>query len=104
MNDPFCRVEKRRERGYNAVRGALEANGVDTVEAAEGVRDSMKRNAWIVAAVVLAVGAVMSLVFPSLTGLFAVIVVAAWLAVMNTALNGQRHVKRYIAEELVDRD
>ncbi len=100
LNDPFGRLERRHQVGYEALRDSLNRNKIDTVEGARKIiRDTKVRALKFVAGV----GAVLLLTYllaPGyLVGVGAVGVIAGAWAISWT-VNGERYVKRYIEEEL----
>ncbi len=100
INDPFGRLERRHQIGYEAVRDSMARNNIDTPEAARGVIKDTKKRAlkFIAAAAVIAL--LTYLLFPRaiiIVGGVAV-VIGAW--VISWTINGERYISRYIDEEL----
>ena len=100
LNDPFGRMERRHQVGYEALRDSLHRNKIYTEEGARKIiRDTKTRALKFV----IGAGVVVLLTYlllPSfLIGVGAVVVLAgAW--VITWTVNGERYVKRYIEEEL----
>lgn len=100
LNDPFGRMERRHQTGYEAMRKSLERAGITTPEAArEIIRQSQKRVMNILVVVLITLLLVI-LIFPKATPLviFLAVLVAVWL--FNSTVNGKRYIERYIDEEL----
>ncbi|MEJ2133722.1 MAG: hypothetical protein P8X86_00590 [Desulfofustis sp.] len=100
INDPFGRMERRHQAGYEALRDSLTRNNIDTVEGARKIIRDTKMRA--VKFVIAAAGALLLtyLLAPGfLIGIGAVAVLTgAW--VISWTINGERYVRRYIEEEL----
>ncbi|NNF45532.1 MAG: hypothetical protein HKN69_02065 [Desulfofustis sp.] len=100
LNDPFGRMERRHQIGYETVRDSLHRNRIYTEEGARKIiRDTKMRALKFV----VGAGALLLLTYlllPSfLIGVGAVVVLAGvW--VVTWTVNGERYVKRYIEEEL----
>lgn len=100
LNDPFGRMERRHQVGYEALRDSLNRNNIDTVEGARKIIRDTKMRAF---KFVVGAGAALLLTYllvPSfLIGVGAVVVLAGvW--VITWTVNAERYVRRYIEEEL----
>lgn len=102
LNDPFGRVERRKQISYDAMRQGLIESGVTTREAAARVQKEMLRRALFAMLFVVLVGAGILLVLPGSRGAVLVVGVMILLWLLSTALNGYGSLKRYIREELSD--
>ena len=100
LNDPFGRLERRHQVGYETVRDSLNRNNIDTVEGARKIiRDTKMRAAKFVAGAGAALLLTYLLMPSFLVGVGAVVVLTgAW--VITWAINGERYVTRFIEEEL----
>lgn len=100
FNDPFGRMEKRHQLGYESVRDTMRNSGIDTPdEAWETIRQSKKRALKYMSigtAVLLLVTWVLPKLMPVTLSLALFLVV--WIA--SSTINGQRYIQRYIADEL----
>ncbi|MEJ2056629.1 MAG: hypothetical protein P8X39_02175 [Desulfofustis sp.] len=100
INDPFGRMERRHQIGYETVRDSMQRNNISTPEAArEIIKDTKKRALKLVAAAV-AIATLTYLLLPKaiiIVGAAAVLT-GAW--VINWTINGERYINRYIDEEL----
>lgn len=100
INDPFGRMKRRHQTGYETLRDSLNRNNIDTVEGARKIiRDTKVRALKFVVAAAAVLLLTYLLVPGYLVGVGAVIVLAsAW--VITWTINGERYVNRYIDEEL----
>jgi hypothetical protein len=100
LNDPFGRMERRHQVGYEALRDSLHRNKIDTEEGARKIiRDTKMRALKFV----VGAGAVVLLTYLLLPGYLIGVGAVAALAgawVIAWTVNGERYVKRYIEEEL----
>jgi uncharacterized membrane-anchored protein len=103
LNDPFGRLESRHQRGYEQMKASLRQAGVDDPEAAR----VLIKQAWTRAVQVVMVGLVMmallALAIPKAAPLALGLGVFLLVWVVSSTLNGQRYIRRYIAEDLGDR-
>ncbi len=100
LNDPFGRMERRHQLGYETMRDAMRRSGIDTPEAAREIIKQARQRALKFIGITLAVLVPISLFFPQfllLTGALAVLLIA-WTA--SSTMNGQRYINRYIKEDL----
>jgi len=100
LNDPFGRMERRHQVGYEAVRDSLQRTGIDTEEAARKVIGDTGKRALIFVAVAVALTALTRLLFPAALLLVSAfcLLLSAW--VISWTINGRRYVERYIREEI----
>jgi len=103
LNDPFGRLKRRDEAGYEAVKAALVRAGVRDRDAAQRVIARTRTR------VLLFIGGVCAALLPALVlwPRLAPVLVAGALLLMAVAVDslvkGRRHVRRYIDEEVADR-
>lgn len=103
INDPFGRLERRHQIGYEVVRDSMLRNNIDTPEAARRIMRDTKKRAWKFVSAATAVAALTYLLLP---GAIIIVGAAALLAgawVVNWTMNGARYINRYIDEELSGR-
>jgi hypothetical protein len=100
LNDPFGRLESRHQIGYESMRDTMRSNGINTQQAAlEFIRQSKKRALKFL-------GVAMVLLLPVIWLLPKAMPVTVSLAlflivwIVNSNINGQRYIKRYIDEDL----
>ncbi len=100
LNDPFGRVEKRHQLGYESMRDTMRNSGIDTPDRAwEAIKQSKKcalKFITIGVAVLLLVTLVLPKMMPVTLSLALFFVV--WVA--TSTINGQRYTQRYIDDEL----
>jgi maltodextrin utilization protein YvdJ len=100
LNDPFGRMERRHQAGYEMMRTALRNAGIETAEQAEdAIRQSWKRGYKIMGVGMLLLLVVLVL-FPTAAPLILALGVVMVVWVVSSNLSGQRYIKRYIDEDL----
>ena len=102
LNDPFGRMERRHQVGYEAVRDSLSRNNVDTVEAAQKIIKDTKIRALKFVGIAAVALFLSYLLFPGAMLAVAAIIILAGAWVIAWTINGERYIKRYIEEELSD--
>jgi len=104
LNDPFGRLQSRRQTEYNSLRDSLKEIGLNNLEDAQALLDKLlRRGIWGLAIIVPAT----LLLALLLSGLRAFVLACGALAVFwlfKTTLNSREYVKRYIQEELEGHD
>jgi hypothetical protein len=102
INDPFGRLQSKRQKEYESLRDSLKELGVTTLDDAQSVLDKIQRRGiWGLTFIVPAT-LLLALV---LTGLRAFVLLCGALAafwLFKTVFNSREYVKRYIEEELSD--
>lgn len=100
FNDPFGRMEKRHQTGYESLRDSMQHGGIDTAEAARDViRKTKIRALKLVVLCLLAIVLVAWLLPDALLGTMCVaFLIGVWL--VTWTINGERYIQRYIKEEL----
>ena len=100
LNDPFGRLQRRHQAGYEMTRDALRKGGIDSPGAAqEAIRQAWRRGFRFMGVGMLLLLLLMLFIpkaAPLILGLALFMVV--W--VVSSTVNGQRYIKRYIEEEL----
>jgi hypothetical protein len=100
LNDPFGRLESRHQKGYESMKASLQQAGIETPEAA----NTVLKQAWRRGAQVLGVGllllAIVALLIPKTVPLALGLGLFLLVWVVSSNLNGQRYIRRYIAEDL----
>ena len=100
LNDPFGRMEKRHQVGYEAVRDSLNRGNIDTVEGARRIiKDTRKRALKFVVAAAAAALLTYFLLPKALLAVGAVVFLAGVWVITWTVM-GERYIKRYIEEEI----
>jgi len=100
LNDPFGRLERKHQRGYEMMRDVMSKGGVDTPYAAqEIIRQSKTRAVKFLAIGLVLFVLVIWLVPKALMVAFCLLLfLVVW--VITSTLNGKRYIERYIDEEL----
>jgi len=100
MNDPFGRVQSKRQKEYESLRDSLRKNGVTTRVQAEELLEQLRRrgNWWL--AVIVPGTLLLALVLTEVRGAVLVCGAIALLWLHITLKKSQEYVKRYIQEEL----
>ncbi|MCW8905783.1 MAG: hypothetical protein OQL28_00910 [Sedimenticola sp.] len=104
LNDPFGRVERRKENSYQSLRQSLLESGVDRREAAEALLKGMLKRALIGALVLLSLVAILVLLLPQSRAAILLVGLVILLWLLASTLNAYGLIRRYIAEELASTD
>ena len=100
LSDPFGRMERRHQAGYETMRDALKGSGIDTEEkACQLIRQTKSRMIRFLAGVFI----VLFLIFVFLPDMLPIalgltVFLAVWA--ITSAVNGSRYIQRYIEEDL----
>jgi Flp pilus assembly protein TadB len=100
LNDPFGRMARRHQTGYESMRAILQNANVTTPEAAREVMRNTRIRAvkFLVVCIFLLLLAAWLLPDSFIVAVFFGCLVIAW--VLTWTINGQRYVQRYIDEDL----
>lgn len=100
LNDPFGRMERRHQVGYEVVKDSMVRNNIDTAEAARGIIKDTKKRALKFVAAALVISLLTYLLLPRAIIIVgaAGLLLGAW--VFNWTVNAERYISRYIDEEL----
>jgi Flp pilus assembly protein TadB len=100
MNDPFGRLERRHQAGYEAMRDSLRKGGVKTKEEARELMRGSEQRVIKFLAIALGVALLLTLLFPSAVPvvLAAALFLLVW--VITFTINGRRYINRFIEEDL----
>jgi hypothetical protein len=100
LNDPFGRLQSKRQKEYESLRDSLKEVGLNNLEDAEALLEKLKRRGLIGVAIIVPAALLIALVLP---GLRAFVLACGLLAIfwlVKTTLNSREYVQRYIQEEL----
>lgn len=100
LNDPFGRVEQRKQNSYQSLRRSLIESGVSGRASAEVLLKGMLRRALYGALIVLLLTAVLVLLLPQSAAVTLAIAVVILLWLLGTTFNAYGFIRRYIDEEL----
>ncbi len=100
FNDPFGRVERRHQIGYESMRDTMRRSGINTPQAArEIIRQSKTRSLKFLGVTMVLLLSVIWLVPKAMPMAFALaLLMVIW--VVSSAVNGRNYIQRYIDEEL----
>jgi len=100
LNDPFGRMARRHQAGYEAMRDALRRSGTETAEAAWEIYTQAKKRGrkfiGIGSAILFLVTIILPQALPITLSL--ALLLTAW--VLSSTINGRRYILRYINEDL----
>ena len=102
INDPFGRVQSKRQREYESLRDSLKELGLNNHSDAQALLEKLKRRGIYGLAIIVPTTLLLALVLPGFRAfvLACGVLVVFWL--FKTTLSSQEYVKRYIQEELGD--
>lgn len=100
LNDPFGRMERRHQAGYEAMRQSLLRGGINSSESARDLIHQSKKRALKTFGVAFLIFLVILVAWPKAmtVALFLLLFLAVWL--VNSTVNGQRYIERFIEEEM----
>jgi hypothetical protein len=104
LNDPFGRLESKKQKEYESLRDSLKEKGLNNREDAQALIQTLrKRGIWGVGIIVPSC-MLLALIFSDLRAFILLCggLAAFWL--IKTVLNSQEYVKRYVQEELDEQD
>lgn len=104
INDPFGRVQSKNKKEYESLRDSLKEAGVSNPDDAQDLLKKLQRRGMWGLAIIALTTLLLALVLPKL-GAFVLIcgaIVGIWL--IKTTISSQEYIKRYIQEELSDRN
>ena len=100
FNDPFGRLQSKRQKDYVALRDSLKKMGLDNLDDAYALLEKLQRRGIWGLGIIVPGTLFLALVLP---GLRAFVLICGGLAVFwlyKITLNSREYVKRYILEEL----
>ncbi|MEW8626208.1 MAG: hypothetical protein AB2551_10675 [Candidatus Thiodiazotropha sp.] len=100
LNDPFGRMERRHQLGYEMMRDALREAGIETPgEARDAISKAWKRGFKIMGVGMLLLLGVLAAI-PNAAPLILVLAFIMVVWVVSSNINGQKYINRYIKEEM----
>ncbi len=99
LNDPFHRVDRKRQQNYHAFRDRLVQQGIRDRDSALAVAQSMSRNALVLAALLLLVTLVAALLLPQAVGIVLSCAILGGLWIGTIFFQARMHLKRYMLEQ-----
>ena len=100
INDPFGRIESRRQKEYESLRLSLQEAGLTSRADAQALLEKLRRRGSWGLAVIVPVALLLALALPGLRAFVLACGVLAVFWLVKTVLKSQEYVKRYIREEL----
>lgn len=100
LNDPFGRMERKHQAGYESMRTTLRNSGVNSPEAAREIISKSKDRIYKAVGVAVLLGLLLMLALPKTMPVVVCLVVLVLVFCFNSLVNGKRYIERYIAEEL----
>jgi len=100
LNDPFGRMERKHQRGYELMRDAMRKSGVNTPHAAQEIIKQSKTRAMKFLAIGVALFFLVILLVPKAMVVAFCMLLFLVLWVFTSMINGKRYIERYIDEEL----
>lgn len=100
LNDPFGRLERKHQRGYEMMRDVMRKGAVKTPYAAEEIIRQSKTRAvkFLVIGLVLFLLAILLVPKAFMVAFCLLLFLVVW--VVTSTINGKRYIERYINEEL----
>lgn len=104
LNDPFGRMARRHQTGYESMRAVLQNAGITTPEAAREVIRKTRVRAVKFIAVCLVLFLLSAWLLPNalVVSVFFSVLIIVWVA--TWMVNGQRYINRYIEEDLQNKE
>ena len=102
INDPFGRLQSKRQKDYESLRDSLKKMGINNLDDAYALLEQLQRRGIWGAAILVPATLLLALVLPGLRAFVLICGVLALFWLYKTTLNSREYVKRYILEELVD--
>lgn len=104
LNDPFGRLQSKREKEYESLRDSLKDIGLHNLEDAQALLEKLQRRGIWGLAIIVPITLLLALLLPGLRAFVLACGVLAIFWLIKTTLNSREYVKRYIQEELVDQN
>lgn len=100
LNDPFGRLEKRNQTNYAMMRDAMAKSGINTVQGAQKIIKRSKDRSLKFLSVVIVILLLIGCFAPQAVPVIGAIAVLVIVWTINSMINGEKYVKRYIKEEI----
>lgn len=100
LNDPFGRMERRHQIGYESMKKALEEGGITTQAEVLQVLKASRKQVLQVLCYSLTIALLLALLIPAAMVLFGSVLILVSVLAITSYLNGKRYTRRYIEEEL----
>lgn len=100
LNDPFGRMQTRRQKEYDSIRLSLQEAGMTNLADAQALLEKLRRRGIWGLAIITPAALLLALALPQLRVFILACGVLAAFWLIRTTLSSQEYVKRYIREEL----
>ena len=100
INDPFGRMERRRQADYETMRTSLRNNGIDTPEKARKLVQESRERIYKTAGVAVVVCLLLGVALPKILPVTLCLMVLILVLCFKSLANGKNYIERYIEEEL----
>ena len=100
LNDPFGRLQSKRQKEYESLRDSLKETGLDNLADAQALLDKIQRRGRWGLTMIVPTTLLLALILPQLRALVLICGALAVFWLFKTVLNSRKYVKRYIQEEL----
>ncbi len=104
LNDPFGRLQSKRQKEYESLRDSLKKIGLNNLDDAQALLDKLQRRGIWGLTIIVPVTLLLALVLSELRAFVLLCGALAVFWLFKTTLNSREYVKRYIQEELGDRN
>ena len=102
INDPFGRLQSKRQKDYESLRESLKKIGINNLDDAYALLEKLqKRGIWGLA-IIIPGTLLLALILPGLRAFVLICGVLAVFWLYKTTLKSREYVQRYILEELAD--
>ena len=102
INDPFGRLQSKRQKDYESLRDSLKKIGINNLDDAYALLEKLQRRGIWGLAIIIPGTLLLALVLPELRAFLLICGALAIFWLYKTTLKSREYVKRYILEELVD--
>ncbi|MCG7911073.1 MAG: hypothetical protein JAY82_15015 [Candidatus Thiodiazotropha taylori] len=100
LNDLFSSRERRHRKGYEMMRSALREAGIETYDEARDEISQLWKRGFRNMGVGMLFLLVVLAVIPTAAPLILVLAFIMVIWVVNSSINGQNYIKRYVKEEM----
>ena len=102
LNDPFGRMQSRRQKEYESIRLSLQEVGMTNPADAQALLEKLRRRGIWGLSIITPTALLLAFALPELRAFILACGVLAAFWLIRTSLSSQEYVKRYIREELGD--
>lgn len=103
LNDPFGRMAQQQQIDYASLRHSLADAGINSRAKAKALLTNIRQRALFFSSLVVVVAAIIIFFLPQKMAVVVVFAALPLLWLLTITVKGQRLIRRYIEEELVDK-